>query len=466
MTGQRPPVGELTIGIVGPHDLVERIMLSGTAQAGGAPAAAVGHPAVTTPPPAGGGNSAGPPRRLIAAAYRSEQEAADKVLRLGPGIDACLFASQVPYEYARRAGSLRAPGTYVPLSGSALFAALLRASRELGHDLSRVSVDVLSRADIEDAFGELGVPTDGVHLREEVANAATLAAFHERLFRRNETTVAFTCLPSVAQRLAAADVPVRALRPTSSAIRSALRTATLLAAARRLEEAQLAVALVEVPTLRDTSRRSSPRHAREELRLTVHRFLVQEAQRMHAAVSPVSDHCFLVTATRGSLAAATDGFRVPPFSERARTELGIAVEVGIGMGRTAQDAEAHAQAALSRSQVAAGTRGFALDREGMALVPSPRHPAAPAVDPVRPRGLETLSRLADKLAGSDSALVVDAETAGRVLGVTARTARRLLHGLVEEGLAWPLPPSRAPQPGRPRQFYRLVTEKLERRTAR
>ena len=61
--------------------------------------------------------------------------------------------------------------------------------------------------------------------------------------------------------------------------------------------------------------------------------------------------------------------------------------------------------------------------------------------------------------------MVDAETAGRVLGVTARTARRLLHSLVEEGLAWPLPPSRAPQPGRPRQFYRLVTEKLERRSA-
>ena len=101
----------------------------------------------------------------------------------------------------------------------------------------------------------------------------------------------------------------------------------------------------------------------------------------------------------------------------------------------------------------------------IALVPAPRHPAAPAAEASRPRGLETLSRLADKLAGSDSALVVDAETAGRVLGVTARTARRLLHSLVEEGLAWPLPPSRAPQPGRPRQFYRLVTEKLERRRA-
>jgi predicted ArsR family transcriptional regulator len=56
--------------------------------------------------------------------------------------------------------------------------------------------------------------------------------------------------------------------------------------------------------------------------------------------------------------------------------------------------------------------------------------------------------------------VVDAETTGRLLGVTSRTARRLLRTLADEGLAWPLPPSRTPQPGRPRQLYRLMTEKL------
>ena len=463
MTSQRHPSGELTIGVIGPHDLVERVMLSGAVTAGthgtGSAASGPGLP----PGPAVGGT--GLARRLIAAAYRSEHEAADKVLRLGTTVDACLFASQVPYEYARRAGALRVPATYVPLSGSALYAALLRATRDGGHDLSRVSVDVLSRIDVEDAFGELGVATANVHVREDAASAATMTAFHERLWRREEISVAFTCLDSVAQRLSAAGIPVLTVRPTGSAIRSALRTATLLGAQRRLEEAQLAVAVVEVPTLRDTTRRSAPRPSREELRLTVHRFLVQEAQRMHASVSPLGDHCFLVTSTRGSLAAATDGFRVPPFTERARTELGIAVEVGVGMGRTAQDAEAHAHSALSRSQTGPGARGFALDREGHALVPPPRHPAAAAAAS-RPRGLETLARLADKLAAAEGALVVDAETAGRLLGVTPRTARRLLHGLVEDGLAWPLPPSRTPQPGRPRQFYRLVTEKLERRTAR
>jgi predicted ArsR family transcriptional regulator len=71
-----------------------------------------------------------------------------------------------------------------------------------------------------------------------------------------------------------------------------------------------------------------------------------------------------------------------------------------------------------------------------------------------------LSRLSDKLPETGGPHVVDAETAGRLLGVTSRTARRLLRTLEEEGLAWPLPPNRIPQPGRPRQLYRLVTEKL------
>src|ERR1017187_4750501 len=214
-------------------------MLSGPAAEGthalGVPQSGPGLP----PGPAVG--STGLARRLIAAAHRSEPEAADKVLRLGTPFDACLFASQVPYEYARRAGVLRGPATYIPLSGSALYAALLRATRGGGHDLSRVSVDVLSRIDVDDAFAELGVATVNVHVREDAASAATLAAFHERLWRREEISVAFTCLDSVAHRLSAAEIPVFTVRPTGSAIRSALRTATLLGAHRRLEEAQLAV---------------------------------------------------------------------------------------------------------------------------------------------------------------------------------------------------------------------------------
>jgi len=445
MNGSSRAQGDLTIGIVGPHDMVERVMLSGTsaaARAGAASAAA----------------EAGPPRRLVAAAYRDEQEAADQVVRLGATIDVCLFASRVPYDYARTAGVLACPATFVPLSGSALYAALLKASRDTGMDPLRASVDVVSRADIEEAYDDLGWPSLAVHVREDTGSPAVVASFHERLWRRNQTSVAFTGLQSVAVRLSAAGVPAITLRPTGSDIRVALRTAALIGGYRRLEDAQLALALVEVPALRDGGRRGSPRQSREELRLTVHRFLVQEAQRIHAAVSPAGDHGFLIVATRGSLARFTDGFRLQPFADRARNDLGVTIEVGIGMGRTAVEAEAHARASLGRTQAGGGLHALAPGRDGPAPVPAPRLPEGGAR---RSRSLETLSRLAQKLDATDANLVVDAETAGQLLAVTPRTARRMLHILVEEGLAWPLPPNRAPQPGRPRQFYRLVVEQLE-----
>jgi hypothetical protein len=445
MNGSSRAQGDLTIGIVGPHDLVERIMLSGT-------------PAVVKAGAASAGPEAGPPRRLVAAAYRDEQEAADQVTRLGATIDVCLFASRVPYDYARAAGVLACPATFVPLSGSALYAALLKASRDTGMDPVRASFDVVSRADIEEAYAELGWSPQAVHVREDTGSPAVMASFHERLWRRNQTSVAFTCLQSVAVRLSASGVPAVTLRPTGSDIRVSLRTAALIGGYRRLEDAQLALALVEVPALRDGGRRGSPRQSREELRLTVHRFLVQEAQRIHAAVSPASDHGFLIVATRGSLARFTDGFRLSPFADRARNDLGVTIEVGIGMGRTAVEAEAHARASLGRTQAGGGLRALAPGREGPAPVPAPRLPEGGAR---RSRSLETLSRLAQKLDSADANLVVDAETAGQLLAVTPRTARRMLHILVEEGLAWPLPPNRAPQPGRPRQFYRLVVEQLE-----
>ena len=322
---------------------------------------------------------------------------------------------------------------------------------------------MLSRADVDDMYAELGLPGRRVHVREDVSETPPRSPRSTSGSGGvDETTVALTCLHSVAQRLTAADVPFPVLSHRR-AIRAALRTATLLGANHRLEETQPAVAVVDVPTLRETSRRTAPRHARDELRLTVHRLLLQEAQRIDASVSPVSDHCFLVTATRGSLAAATDGFRVPPFIERARTELSIDLEVGVGMGRTAQDAETHARAALSRAQSAAGPAVSPSTAKG---VPCPRPP------PRRPGHRGRRNAAWRPSPGWPTSWPVGERARGqrgdRGPGARghARTARRLLHSLVEEGLAWPLPPSRAPPgPGRPRQFYRLVTEKLERRGA-
>lgn len=432
-----PLASDLTIGIIGPQDLVERVMLMGHEDA--------------------------VPSRLVAAAYSDEKEAADRVAMLGSSVDACLFTGPLPYEVARQFGVLTMPATYVPLGGASLYSALLRATRESDYDPTRVSIDVLSRTEVEEAYADLDLETTHVHVREGSAGPE----FHEELWRTGRTTAAITCAHGVASHLRGTDIPTLEVRPTTASIRTGLNTAALLGAANQLEMAQIAIGIIDVPTLRETSQQGSYRYWREELKLTVHRLLLDEARRTGLLLWPHDDHSYLVAATVGSVSDATRGFRSPPFVERIRDELGIGVEVGIGLGATAQKAEAHARAALSWAHRSRGRRGFVVDRIGRAFPVTANESGrneADAPGGVDPRRLEALARLVvalEKEHEGASPLIVDAEITARCLGVTERTARRLLRTLVEGGLAWPLPPNRTPQPGRPRQLYRLIKEKLD-----
>src|SRR5690606_38519542 len=108
--------------------------------------------------------------RLIAAAYRDEQEATDKVLRLGSAIDAYLFARPALDELARKAGGLTMHATYVPRGGASLYEALLRATLDERFDPTKASLDVLSRSDVVEAYSEDGLPVDGIHVHEELTS--------------------------------------------------------------------------------------------------------------------------------------------------------------------------------------------------------------------------------------------------------------------------------------------------------
>jgi hypothetical protein len=397
--------------------------------------------------------------RLVAVAYEHEGDIAQELARVQPELDVCLFAGPLPYDLAREAGAIVVPATFVPLSGSALYGTLLRAVLDGGYDPRRLSVDSVPRREVDEAYADVGLAADNVHVLEysDPSSPSAFESFHSDLYRSGATTVALTSVRSVAQRLTAAGVPVLLVRPTKATVRIALRTALLLGLGSRLEESQIAIGIVEAPLGGADF---------GALRLALHGLLLDEARGMGATVLPRDEGSYYVVATLGSLVAATDDFAVPPFVDRVRAELGIGIELGIGLGETAREAEANARAALTRARTDDEHASYLVGHDGhVLLLPSRPRVRRAAQEDARAKAAATLTRLVAAIRSAGGVpdpgpVVVDASTVANLLAITPRAARRLLHSLSELGLAWQMPPARTAGPGRPRQSYRLMVERL------
>lgn len=429
------PGEEVTIGVVGGDDFAHRVM--GVARESGDPS-----------------------WRLVASAYTDESEAWAYAAKIASRVDVCLFAGPLPHDLAVGRGDLPVPATYVPVGGSSLYAALLRAKLDDLFDIERVTVDSVAELEVRSAYAELGLDARAVRVAPYVnpESAGRFLDFHRESHAAGKTTGAITTVPTVAAALADAGVPSLFMRATPATLRHSLHTAALIGGGARLGESRIVTMVVRIPDSVVPEHAGPSTYWYQDLKLTVHRELLREARTMDATVLPRDERGYLVITTMGSLSTATDDLTVAPFLGRVATELSIDLEVGIGLGRSTREAELNAQTAVDRA-AAAGRRVAYLvgPRDTVLRLPADR--ATPVEQPVPAqdaKAVDTLGTLAARL-GADH--VVDAVRVAELLGVTLRTARRTLQGLVDAGLAWPMPPARSARVGRPPQLYQLLVEK-------
>jgi hypothetical protein len=435
----RGPVDEpVSIGVVGPRDLVQRILLmqEGTDSRNW---------------------------RLVGAAHDKERQAYDQARKIADSVDAILFTGPLQYDLARESGELEVPATYVPVSGASLYSSIIRGLMAGTLDPSRVSIDSISAEDVTAAYEDIQVSTDRVHTREYRGTGSVdeFVDFHRALYERGATSAALTTVKSVAERLSAAGVPAFRMVPPANTIRIALNTAALLGAGNILGDSQIVIVVVQVsPASRPVS--SGPQNYRHlELILVLHQLLLSEVGDLGVALTQRDADTFVITATRGSMAQLTDRLRSTSFVDRVRSETGMVVDLGIGVGETPRAAEEHAYAALSRARDSDEAKVYLVRPDGSAVPLAGRSDqAGPSEPPTgRSKAAETLSRIVGVLPLEPGVpVVVDAEMVAEGLSVTPRSARRMLASLVDAGMAWPMPSLQSSRSGRPRQQFRLVSE--------
>lgn len=398
----------IVIGVVGPHDLVDDVAATCEEQ-----------PGVSA----------------LRLDYDHESQAPAIVEAHAAAVEGWLFTGIVPYMLSRDAETLTRPAAFVDYSGATLLSALVRLQHD-GQDVTRLSIDTLSAADVAATFAEAGLPTDTLRTlpyRPEMTSKKAVA-FH----RRGPDHPMITCLSSVHEALRG-EMHVLRLAPSVHSVRVALRQLLLTAEGQAQEDAQIALGLIEVDN--------------EE-------GLLREATALGGTLAAFRGGIHLLVTTRGPLYDATGGFTGLPMLGRLAAQ-NQAVRVGFGLGRSAAEAESLARRALARARRigdVAAVLSLRADTdivlESVAGVPaSGRNLSVIA----RRVGLSvaTIERLLQARAAAGDEPLTTREIADR-LEVQQRTARRMLHRLELAGLAERTGNLTSGSSGRPLTLYRLT----------
>lgn len=398
----------LSIGVVGPGDLVDDVAAICEEQ-----------PGVTA----------------LRFDYDHESQAPDLVDAHGSEVDGWLFTGILPYLLARDAEKLTRPAAFVDYSGDTLLSALVRLQHD-GHDITSLSIDTLPSADVAGAYTDAGLPTDGVRTlpyRPSLTSSAVVA-FH----RRNPARLAITCLSSVYEQLRG-ELTVLRLVPSTHSVRLALRQLLPAAEGQVTEDAQIVLGLVEV---------------------TDDDGLMREAAALGGTVAAYRSGVHLLVTTRGPVHEVTGGFTRLPMLARLAANQPV-VHIGLGMGRSAAEAESLARRALARARrigEVAAVLCLRADTDIVLESGTPQSTAAPNLAVLSRRvglSVATLEKLYAAADAGEDAQLNTREIADR-LGVQQRTARRMLNRLELAGLAERTGSQASGGSGRPLTLYRLT----------
>ncbi|WP_127579469.1 hypothetical protein [Paenibacillus koleovorans] len=430
----------IAIGIIGPEELVEKINHS-----------LKGFPSFDA----------------VSRVYLQEAEAPElaKELVEQEQIEVLLFSGPVPYRMAVENVNFRIPVHFVPLTGAGLFRAMFRMEKR--HGLSDMSIDTLTKSVVERAYKELEETPGKLEFSNgiEYIGMDALVDYHEALWRNGQVQGVMTGVGSVALALSEKGVPTEWMQPIEQDIVVSLERALLSTETRRSKESQIVVGFIHVDDFERIANKRSSEHEVQRLKLDIHRMLLGYVESLDGHLTHLGGNEYLFITTRGIFERETHGYKSIPLARIAEKYYGLSLSIGIGFGRSANEAGTHARLALRNSKETGGDICFIVREDKSVIGPlEMTHPHEYDLSLIDASLLKRAEE-AGLTSGYMSKLVAHVTRFGKidytaqdlasVLGVTVRSTHRFLLAWLDSGLIEIIGEEKGKSKGRPKQIYRL-----------
>lgn len=407
-----------------------------------------------------------PELECLPIAYRSEDEIFDLLEPYVHAADMWLFSGQVPYAMVSEWGRIQTPLAYVPHIGASLYRTLLYLSHQLGLHVDELSFDTFSPQELDQFLKEAGISGGFTWLKhyEGAIHANVLADYHEGLWREGKTKAAVTCLRTAEVELKKRGVPVHRVLPTRAGVHSVihmlLRTYEML----RFKDTQIAVQMLEIDPFRELADGAFSTDELYNAEIKTTEKLLRYAKQLQGSLKTAGPGRYVIFTTRGSLRDVTRDYTIVPDLEEC---FGIRADLatcGIGIGKTAYEAEIQAGTALLHAKER-GPGSWMVFFDDKSIVGPLGRDEQIAYSSVSQHLQEiskqtslsvlTLTKL-DSILKKRGSTVINAHELAQYMQILPRSARRILIELESKGIARVVG-EESPHPrGRPRKLYRIT----------
>lgn len=407
-----------------------------------------------------------PELTLIPASYTTEKETLTILDRHKNNADIILFSGLIPFQIVKQElNGFSKPMVYVPVTGTTLYRVLFKMINETGRSLMntpRISIDTLAKNDVQESLDELEINVAELFVKEFNIREGTeqLVHFHYHLWIKQSIDVAITCVRSVYDRLIELGVPAYQVVPTRSSIYSSLEQ--VLLEGRTLEQAntQLAIGIIRFSNLSD----GITAYDTQRKRVVLQNILIDFGEKAQALLDWSNREEMRFVTTRGAMEEATDHFSHISLLNDIAVKTGIQACLGIGFGRTANEGEIKAREALNKAKLNMGSC-YAADIDGTIHGPIGEffhleysirsdNPRKVSLAKKARLSVATINKLLSYCSSIGNTSITALELSNG-LGITVRSARRILSILEKNELAKVVGEEQPINRGRPRQLYRI-----------
>ncbi len=408
---------------------------------------------------------------IRALTYNKPTEVPQLMKEVGESLDAWLFSGLVPYFYGVGSQITAKPMFYIPHTGSSLYRVLLQIACVEKLDFDSISFDLLSRAEIQDAFADIPLQVKNIYVKEfnDIISAEDLVTYHYELWKNGKTKAAVTTLQSAYIQLKEKKMPVFRIWPLRDNIRTTLNLAIQSVEAATFKESQIAVQHISIDDYATVVREARSSYDVRRLEASLYNILINYTEKAKGSINVDGHGQYSIYSTRGAVEKITEKFTVMPIKEDIINALPVPVSGGIGFGMTAHAAEENAYKAMGFARHNGKGNWMVVSDDGTVSGPlslpsylqySLRMGDAEGRKLAQLLGVSgtTVNRLLASLHKMDIE-AVGAEELATHLSLTTRSARRLLGVLVDHNLAL-VSRQEALHKGRPRNLYRLMLDSI------